>query len=486
MPPLIVCSLVVALFSSIVLQGDARAADNVSIAPAVSMNEQAQRVPGDEEHPAMNERVLSVPGDSERPALLQVTVMTPDGSGPFPLAVMNHGASVTTRPDLVPRSRFTYTADYFLSRGYAVAMPMMRGFAGSEGKQVLEGCNQKEVGLNNAKDIRAVVDFMLAQPYINGNQVVVAGQSFGGWSTLAFGTLHHPKVKGLINFVGGANISTCGSTLDALALAAEYYGSKTTIPSIWFYGDNDSTFPPPVWHGMFDRYTAAGGRAELVAYGRFMTDSHNMLGFPEGLRICAPKIDAFLSRVGMPSKITHPEYLPMDFPPPTNYAAIDDVDAVPYLNEKVRKAYRDFISESMPKVFVLSKTGLVASFHGGFDPLGRAMSLCQKHSQKCQVYAADDYVTWVRPMPAPAPTNFAPVKDSAAVPFLNGVGRQGYLKYLTLQNPKAFVIAPDGTWSAASMGDDPLSYAMESCKKAHQDCKLYAVDDDVVWPANPH
>ncbi len=37
--------------------------------------------------------------------------------------------------------------------------------------------------------------------------------------------------------------------------------------------------------------------------------------------------------VGLPSQITHPEYLPVDFPPATNYAAIDDVDAVPYLND---------------------------------------------------------------------------------------------------------------------------------------------------------
>ena len=358
MPKNIHFFLVVVLCSFVIEQGASYAAEDVSIAPGASMNEQ----------------VLQVPGDPQRPAMLQVTVLSPDGPGPFPLAVMNHGAAGTQHPDLEPRYRFTFSAYYFLSRGYAVALPMMREFSGSEGRQVLDGCNQEEVGLGNAKDIRAVVDFMSAQPYVDSKQIVVAGQSFGGWNALAFGSLHHPSVKGLINFAGGANISSCGSTLTALARATEHFGIQTVIPSIWFYGDNDAKFAPPVWHAMFDRYTAAGGHAELVAYGRFMTDSHNMLGFPEGLQIWAPKVDAFLNKVGMPSKITHPEYLPMNFPPATNFAAIDDVDAVPYLTDVGRNTYRKFLSDPMPKVFVFSPTGLAASFNGGFDPLGRALN----------------------------------------------------------------------------------------------------------------
>jgi dienelactone hydrolase len=461
-------TIVSVLLSCVIAHGAADAAEDAKIAPPASMNE----------------RVLSVPGDPQRPAILQVTVLSPDGAGPFPLAVMNHGAAGTQHPDQEPRYRNTFSAYYFLSRGYAVALPMMRGFSGSEGRQVLDGCNQETVGLSNANDIRAVVDYLSTQPYVDGSRVVVAGQSFGGWNTLAFGTLNHPKVKGLINFAGGAVISSCHSTLSTLARAAEYYGSKTTIPSLWFYGDNDAKFAPPVWHGMFDHYTAAGGRAELVAYGRFMTDSHNLLGFPEGLRIWGPKVDAFLSRVGLPSKITHPEYLPADFPAPSNFAAIDDVEAVPYLTEEGRKTYRKFLSDPMPKVFVISPKGLSASFNGGFDTLGRAMKTCEEKAHKCQVYAADDYVTWIRATPAPPPTHFASIKDAGAVPYLNEGGRQGYEKYLTIRKPKAFVISPDGAWAASSLGEDPLSSALEACKKAHQGCKIYAVDDQVVWSAD--
>ena len=142
------------------------AAEDTSIAPSAPMNE----------------RVLRVPGDPLRPAMLQVTILSPDGPGPFPLAVMNHGAAGTSRPDLEPRYRFTFSAYYFLSRGYVVALPMMRGFSGSEGKQLLDGCNQEIVGLGNAMDIRAVIDFLASEPYVDGDHIVVAGQSFGGWN----------------------------------------------------------------------------------------------------------------------------------------------------------------------------------------------------------------------------------------------------------------------------------------------------------------
>jgi len=44
----------------------------------------------------LHEQVLDIPGDSASPVTLQVTLYTPVGNGPFPLAVMNHGAPMRT------------------------------------------------------------------------------------------------------------------------------------------------------------------------------------------------------------------------------------------------------------------------------------------------------------------------------------------------------------------------------------------------------
>src|ERR1700733_12016793 len=78
----------------------------------------------------LNERILSIPGNPAQPVMLQVTLYTPDGPGPFPLAVMNHGATLVSAQNRGSRYHLTFSAYYFLSRGYAVVLPMMRGFAG--------------------------------------------------------------------------------------------------------------------------------------------------------------------------------------------------------------------------------------------------------------------------------------------------------------------------------------------------------------------
>ena len=302
----------------------------------------------------LNERVLRVPGDPQRPVTLEVTLYTPNGNGPFPLAIMNHGASGDKPPRFAPRYRITFSAYYFLARGYAVALPMMRGFAGSGGDAEFHGCDLELSGMNNAKDIRAVIEYMSAQPYIDGEHVVVAGQSFGGWNTLAFGALGYPKVEALVDFVGGVRPSDCRRPEAALQSAAGIFGAHTKVPSVWVYGDNDSLFSPPLWRAMHEKYVAAGGKAELVDVGNFMKDAHNMLGFPESMAIWGPKVDALLEQVGLPSKVIYPDYLPTPFPPPSHYARIDDIEAIPYINEQGRQFYQKFLSKPMPRAIVLA------------------------------------------------------------------------------------------------------------------------------------
>ena len=430
---------------------------------------------------SMNERVLSVFGDPDHPATLQVTVFTPSGPGPFPLAIMNHGSNKDERPEFQPRYRHTFSAYYFLSRGYAVALPMMRGYAGSGGKLTTHGCDLAAIGLDAAKDIRAVIDYMVRQPGIDGSRIIVAGQSFGGWNTLALGTLNVPNVKGLVSFAGGVNASDCNMPASSLSQAAERLGARTHIPSIWFWGDNDQVFPSSTWHAMYQSYRYAGAPAELVAYGNFMTDSHNLLGFPEGLQIWGPKLDAFLAKVGLPNKIVYPQYVPMPVPAPTHYAAIDDVDSVPFLNDQGRALYQRFLTKSLPRAIAIAPNGYAASETGGFDPLTKALELCGKAAPNCRLYAVDNDVVWVRPTPAPPPTKFAALADPSVVPYMNDRGRDGYRQFLTYRKPRAFAISPDGGWFASARGVDPLAMALENCGKTHQGCRLYAVDSDVVW-----
>jgi dienelactone hydrolase len=372
----------------------------------------------------LNEQVLSLPGDPARPVTLQVTLFMPDGPGPFPLAVMNHGASSDGHPRDEPRYRLTFSAYYFLSRGYAVALPMMRGYASSGGTAAAHGCDVAASGLDNAKDIAAVIDSLAKDPKIDANRIVVAGQSLGGWNALAFGTLGHPGVKGLINFVGGMRESDCADQDAALARAAGTLGAQTKVPSIWLYGDNDKIFPVATWRAMYVRYTGAGGKAELVAFGNFMDDAHQLLSHPEGLPIWVPKVDAFLAQIGLPAAAVHPKYLPTPFPPATHYAAIGDVAAVPYLGDAGRKDYEAFLHQPLTRAFVVAPNGTYVVADGGFDAIARALALCGSHAAGCQLYAVDNDVVWK--------------KDEAAAPVYQrtvAAGASTFLNFAYNLNP---------------------------------------------------
>ncbi|WP_158628912.1 alpha/beta hydrolase family protein [Dyella choica] len=431
-----------------------------------------------------HERILHVASDPGDPVTLLMSVYTPDGPGPFPLAVMNHGATSSLPPALQPRYHLSFSVYYFLSRGYAVALPMMRGYAGSGGRLHAHGCDDVATGLEAAKDIRAAISYLKQQPYIDGSRIVVAGQSFGGWNTLALGSLDEPGVKGLVSFAGGMKASSCGEWSDALVRAAGKLGGETKTPSIWFFGDNDAVFPTATWHAMYDSYAAKGGPAELVAYGTFGKDSHNLLGSGEGLHLWMPKLDAFLAKVGLPSTLVDPDYLPQAPPPPSHYAALDDVRAIPYLNAHGDNSgstyYGKFLQRPLPRAIAIGRTG-AGTADGGFDPIARAMKQCQQKSAECRLYAVDNDVVWVRPTPAPPATHFATLDDVNAVPYLDAKGRAGYEKFLAMPRPRVFAIAADGWWDAAALGPDPIAYIRAKCSAAHQDCRLYAVDGDVVW-----
>ena len=349
----------------------------------------------------IREQVLMLPGDPMRPVALQVTLFEPPGPGPFPLAVLNHGATHNSNDNRGERYRYSYSADYFLSRGYAVALPMARGFAGSGGRIGQHGCELDDLALENARDIAAVIKDLAGRAEIDTNRVVVGGQSFGGWVSLGIASLAPPGVRGAVVFVPTVRASDCTNQDAAIVNRAALLGRSAKLRSLWFYGDNDSLMPTELWHREFEAYHQQGAQAELVAVGKVAHDSHEMLNYPGMIRIWAPRIDAFLASIGLPSANAHPEYLPIPPPPPSHFAAIDEVDALPVKNDKVRAAYRAFLQMDLPRVFLLSANGGAMDTRGGFDPLGRAMESCRRSGQNCRPYAVDNDVVWTAPDAVP-------------------------------------------------------------------------------------
>jgi dienelactone hydrolase len=429
---------------------------------------------------SMHEHVFWVPVDNRETRLI-VTLLYPDGSGPFPLAVVNHGATGSKKPALEIRYRLTFSAYYFLSRGYAVLLPMMRGYAGSYGREGHYGCDFTSLGRDNAHDIDTVINAISGRPEIDASRIIVAGQSFGGWNTLAFGTLNRPAVVGLINFNGGVATSDCNDNDGALVENARKLAATTHLPSIWFYGRTDTVFRPKLWHAVYDAYVAQGGQAELVDIGDFFTDSHQFLSYPEALAKWVPRVDGFLERIGMPHNPVFPDYLPNPWPSASGYAAIDDVDKVPFLTDPGREIYRGFMSHALPRVIALSPKGTVAANYGGFDQVANVLKACSSKSQNaCRLYAIDNDVVW-QPIPdPPAPSHYAALTDASAIPYLGPIKVRFYAQFLSRPSPRALVISADGK-AYGVYGAHAFEQALVNCQAHSVHCEPYVVNDDVVW-----
>jgi len=284
---------------------------------------------------------------------LETTIFRPDGDGPFPIVVINHGKA-NGDPRFQGRYRPRGAARFFVQRGYAVVVPMRQGFSKSSGSYIGGGCNVESNGRVQAEDVVAVLDHVGTEPWADKSRIVVAGQSHGGWTTLAFGTLGYSGVKGLIDFSGGLRQEGCVGWQDGLIGAAGAYGKETKVPSIWFYGDNDSFFPPYAWRGMHERYVAGGGKAKLVAFGVFGGDAHAMFGATDGTGIWQPPVAEFLASIGMPSQVVPGADKQMaraakNAPPPTDFAPLASVDKVPHVGDRGREGYAQFLGRTLPR-----------------------------------------------------------------------------------------------------------------------------------------
>lgn len=355
-----------------------------------------EQVPPD---PSLNESVEMVAAPGFFAVRLETTFFKPEGNGPFPIVVINHGKQ-TGNVYFQARYRPLHAVRYFMQRGYAVIVPMRAGFSRSGGIYVGGGCNVESNGHVQARDVKAVLDHVIRQPWADPQRILMLGQSHGGWTTLAFGTLAYPGVRGLVNFAGGLRQESCPGWEANLARAAAAYASQTRLPSVWFYGDNDSYFSPEVFRPMYDKYVAAGGQAQLVAFGQFGSDAHALFGSGAGRSIWEPVMTAFLQQLNLPHEVlaAFEKYgapKAMAVPPPTNYAAVSDLSRLPHVKDSGRAAYASFLERPSPRAFAIAPSGAWGWANRGDDPLQRALDQCNRRGAgACRLYAVDEEVVW--------------------------------------------------------------------------------------------
>jgi dienelactone hydrolase len=341
----------------------------------------------------LKEQIIRVPVDSTGDITLETTIFKPDGPGPFPMIVFNHG-KIQGDPRMQARSDPVSFAREFVRRGYVVVAPNREGFAQSGGSYQQDGCDVEQNGLSQARDVAATVDYMSKMPYVDAQHIVIAGTSHGGLATIAYGTEAAPGVRALINFSGGLRQDACTDWQGNLTRAFGAYGEKTSLPSLWLYGDNDTIWPRALVSDMYAAYAVNGAKSKMVDFGSYKNDAHRLVGDYDGVQIWWPSVERFLARVGMPTAVQYRVADPVA-PKASGFAALDSVNAVPYLDDAGRNGYRNFLHQYPSRAFAVSDTGAWSWAEGGDDPMAVAISNCEKQSSApCRLYAVNDSVVW--------------------------------------------------------------------------------------------
>ena len=235
-----------------------------------------------------------------------VTSYKPNGSGPFPMLILNHGRSGTDRSQPA-RFRYAPQARYFVKRGFAVFVPTRTGYGElgvSPDPEESGDCNQKNyapMAQAASTQIAAVLAFAKLQSHVDAKRVVIVGQSVGGYSTIATAAKNPDGLVAAINFAGGSggNPQTRpGDPCQGYKLEKMFadFGATAKAPTLWIYTENDKYFNPKhsqAWHQAFVK---SGGRAEFNLLPAFAADGHTL--FTAGAPLWEPIVARFLDENG--------------------------------------------------------------------------------------------------------------------------------------------------------------------------------------------
>ena len=175
----------------------------------------------------------------------------PAGTGPWPALLWNHGSE----PNPEAGKQFDTVASHFVPAGYVVFTPQRRGHGGSAGEYIVDRTRRlfQQHGRNAANrltvqllkteqldDQLAALAYLKQLPYVNRQQIVVAGCSFGGIQAL-LGAANSRDYRAAVSISPGALVWKRNSLLRSeLTSAIE----RIDIPVLVIQPANDATLAP--------------------------------------------------------------------------------------------------------------------------------------------------------------------------------------------------------------------------------------------------
>ena len=328
---------------------------------------------------------------------IPVVIFRPDGAGPFPLVIMNHGRAPSERRATQGRQRFEPFSRYMVSKGFVVLVPTRVGYADTYGDFDPEstgscGAMRLEPQAEAASDqVLATLAFAKTLPYVDASRWIVAGQSVGGLTSIATTWRHPDGLVGAINFAGGTGGDpdhSPGRPCNPQRVES-LWGSKaaeSTAPMLWFYWENDEFWGPDVPKRWAQAWIKGGGQAEFHQLAPAGKTGHGAMAFD--MDHWVPYAEPFLARLGF----AKPGVIPR--PAPSAFAKVDEADKVPIPAAQREEGYRHFLGDKLPRAFAIGADGATGWASGDWA-MGRALGNCQaRRGAPCKLYAVDNDVVW--------------------------------------------------------------------------------------------
>jgi len=327
------------------------------------------------------------------------TILRPEGDGPFGVVVLNHGVpgSASERLKESAAADFNASAPVFARRGYVVVMPMRRGFGATGGPFAEDAgpCRKPDyphAESQAADDVMAAYDYARTLPYVDGNRMILAGQSAGGMVSLYVAGTRAPE--GLVAVLGfaagrGGNPDLrpgVPCAVEPVAKVLDSIGKSVKVPVLLHYAQNDKYFGPATSKLWFERFNAAGGQAEYVMQPAFGKDGHYLFGDLVGVRYWLPAVEKFFAEHHIP-------FERLDASQPLLHAKLPNVPT-----DSCQSLFRAFLEAPAPRAYAVSGDGRCGFAGAMADAPAVALRECRTVSgQACSLYAVDSEVVWKEP-----------------------------------------------------------------------------------------
>jgi len=183
---------------------------------------------------------------------LKGVVYRPEGKGPFPAVLYNHGSA----PGMLPKDAFEALGPVFAKRGWVLFGPYRRGqglsaSAGTYiGDEIASATKSGGISAGAATMVRllstdhlndqlAAFAWLRSQNFVNSDRVAVAGNSFGGIETVL--GAERASYCAAIDSAGGAQSWARAPELQTLMIRAV---RNSRAPIFFFQAENDYDLSP--------------------------------------------------------------------------------------------------------------------------------------------------------------------------------------------------------------------------------------------------